>query len=714
MENHEDECNTQYSNSIEECSDDMHSDSDSDSGSVNILDDGEEKGRDTNEARICETPVIGMVFDNDEDAYQYYNSYARSFGFSVRKQRLNRNRQGVNAAKRLSQVFNEFKTFSKDFKKCVYYPETVEEFELEWQALLDDYGLGENTWLEGLYKLREKWAQVYARSHFCAGMTTSQRSESINKFLKKFFKRKLILREFVVQYDKAIADRREKKRLVETATMQTKRNLFCAWNVEYEASKFYTRKIFHYFQDELKKLVDWRLEFENDDGKTRKYKVVKLVTRNLETREIKRSVIYIPSTQSVSCSCRKFEFDGILCAHALKLFRELEFSSLPSKYYLKRWSNDVTYGLDFDIDMEALKSNLDSSSMVQYSELSHIAQRIIVKGTRNDQSYTFVKSELLKLEEKVESRKNSEQRHAGTNDDIKSHNHENDDGENMRLCDPKIQKSVGRGKGRMKNALEAKHSNKKVSSKRKDYEEPTPPVDALQKQSYVDELQKKSHGDEGSSGQANQNHMSTHYSNIFQIIPDGQGILYQNHPSTHYVNGFLAVPGGEGNIPQQNHPYTHYPNGFLNVPIGQRIPYHPLGYQIEHPSDNSRSQIFVYTCSSALNQPQTNANPYNKTREKVKRHICIWQKQGTMIHFIAQHYFKSQKGKHRNNNTEKRKTTADAKAKANEKDRAWEKPGQSSHTPKSKNNKTQQQQQQQNSVVAPLNKIATHTKTPLS
>ncbi|TXG65237.1 hypothetical protein EZV62_006512 [Acer yangbiense] len=92
---HPDEFLVPRSPSIEECSDDMHSDSDSDSGSVNILDDGAEKGRDTNEARICETPVIGMTFDNDEDAYQYYNSYARSFGFSVRKQRLNRNRQGV-------------------------------------------------------------------------------------------------------------------------------------------------------------------------------------------------------------------------------------------------------------------------------------------------------------------------------------------------------------------------------------------------------------------------------------------------------------------------------------------------------------------------------------------------------------------------------------------------------------------------------------------
>ncbi|KAK2641793.1 hypothetical protein Ddye_023556 [Dipteronia dyeriana] len=117
-----------------------------------------------------------------------------------------------------------------------------------------------------------------------ACMTTSQRSESINKFLNFFFKIKLIRREFVVQYDKVVVDRREKKRFVETVTTQTKRNLFCVWNVEDKASKFYTKKIFHYFQDELKKLVDWRLEFEKDDGKIRKYKVVKLLTRNLKTR----------------------------------------------------------------------------------------------------------------------------------------------------------------------------------------------------------------------------------------------------------------------------------------------------------------------------------------------------------------------------------------------------------------------------------------------
>ncbi|KAK2658283.1 hypothetical protein Ddye_004816 [Dipteronia dyeriana] len=249
MDNHKDKF-TQYSNNIEECSieecnDDMHSDSDF--GSVDILDDAEEKGRDTNEVGVCETPVLDgetteackWLFNvllqamEGKESETVFTDQAQAIAAAISEMLPNSNHRLClwhifqNAAKRLSPVFNEFKTFSKDFKKCVYHPETVEEFESNWQALLDDYGLEENDRLEG--------------------MTTSQRSESIDKFLKKIFRKKLILHEFVVQYDKVVANRRESKRLVETATKQTKRNLFCAWNVEDEASKLYTRKIFHCF-----------------------------------------------------------------------------------------------------------------------------------------------------------------------------------------------------------------------------------------------------------------------------------------------------------------------------------------------------------------------------------------------------------------------------------------------------------------------------------
>ena len=63
--------------------------------------------------------------------------------------------------------------FSQDFKRCIYYPKSIEEFESSWKDLLDYYDLTENDWLKDLYELREKWAQIYGWSNFCAGMTTS-------------------------------------------------------------------------------------------------------------------------------------------------------------------------------------------------------------------------------------------------------------------------------------------------------------------------------------------------------------------------------------------------------------------------------------------------------------------------------------------------------------------------------------------------------------
>ncbi|KAI8534500.1 hypothetical protein RHMOL_Rhmol10G0094900 [Rhododendron molle] len=126
-----------------------------------------------------------------------------------------------NAAKHLSQVFAGFKSFTSRFKACIYDGETIEEFEESWKKLLVDFKLTDNVWLQKLYEFREKWAQVYSRAYFCAGMTTTQRSESINKFLKRYFGSTLVLREFVDQYAKAMASRREKEREVENKTQQT-------------------------------------------------------------------------------------------------------------------------------------------------------------------------------------------------------------------------------------------------------------------------------------------------------------------------------------------------------------------------------------------------------------------------------------------------------------------------------------------------------------
>lgn len=229
---------------------------------------------------------------------------------------------------------NGYKSFSSQFKSCIYDPETIEEFEQSWEKLLEDNELRDNEWLQRTYELRKKWAQVYSRYHFCAGMTTSQRSESINKFLKDYFTHgRIVLREFVHMYSKAMDNRREKEREAEHITRQTTPNMISNWSIEREAASKYTRKVFYLFQEGVKQIIDLSLELEHANETTCTYKV-----REIEGRKRTRTITYERFEETVSCTCRKFEFDGILCSHALKLFRHLEKKTLLPRYYLKRWT----------------------------------------------------------------------------------------------------------------------------------------------------------------------------------------------------------------------------------------------------------------------------------------------------------------------------------------------------------------------------------------
>jgi len=126
-------------------------------------------------------------------------------------------------------------------------------------------------------------------------------------------------------------NRREKEKEAEHLTQQTTPNFVCNWSVEREAAKKYTTKIFYWFQEGIKQTIDFSLELENDNGTIRSYRA-----KEIEGRKRIRTLTYNHLEQRVSCTCRKFEFNGILCSHALKLFRYLEFKSLPPEYYLKR------------------------------------------------------------------------------------------------------------------------------------------------------------------------------------------------------------------------------------------------------------------------------------------------------------------------------------------------------------------------------------------
>ena len=65
----------------------------------------------------------------------------------------------------------------------VYDSHTHVEFEEPWRDMLDKYDLGNNQWLNGLYEERNCYVSCFIKTTFWAGMSTTQRNESMNAFL---------------------------------------------------------------------------------------------------------------------------------------------------------------------------------------------------------------------------------------------------------------------------------------------------------------------------------------------------------------------------------------------------------------------------------------------------------------------------------------------------------------------------------------------------
>jgi hypothetical protein len=67
-------------------------------------------------------------------------------------------------------------------ESAIYDSQTCDEFDNNWQGVLERYNLRNNTWLCWLYSERAHWVPTYLKDTFWAGMQTTQRSESMNAF----------------------------------------------------------------------------------------------------------------------------------------------------------------------------------------------------------------------------------------------------------------------------------------------------------------------------------------------------------------------------------------------------------------------------------------------------------------------------------------------------------------------------------------------------
>jgi hypothetical protein len=111
------------------------------------------------------------------------------------------------AKESLGPVYTKDNEFKSKLHRLLDEIVSVSEFESRWSELISAYSLEENEFLQRVYDNREMWAKPYFTETFCAGMTSTQRSESANHLLKTYIAPASPMHHFVSQYNRLIADR---------------------------------------------------------------------------------------------------------------------------------------------------------------------------------------------------------------------------------------------------------------------------------------------------------------------------------------------------------------------------------------------------------------------------------------------------------------------------------------------------------------------------
>ncbi|OMO67867.1 Zinc finger, PMZ-type [Corchorus capsularis] len=158
-------------------------------------------------------------------------------------------------------------------------------------------------------------------------MTTTGWSESINAYIKRFIGSRTTLKDFVKQVDIAIDDIEQNQSsdtMLDTYRSSSLRTLSPLENQAHNALTPYSFKM---FQEEFAMATQYSIPQEHE----RTF----FVQHYKEASSQKHKVNW--DGKFATCSCKQFEFSGILCRHVLSVFLHKDCYEIPQMYLPMKW-----------------------------------------------------------------------------------------------------------------------------------------------------------------------------------------------------------------------------------------------------------------------------------------------------------------------------------------------------------------------------------------
>nr|XP_023873634.1 protein FAR1-RELATED SEQUENCE 4-like [Quercus suber] len=185
------------------------------------------------------------------------------------------------------------------------------------------------------------WVPAFVKDTFWAGMSTTQQSESINAFFDGYVHHETTLKEFVKQYDKALAKNVVNENTEDFNSFQSSIPCFTHYAMEKQFQSVYTIAKYKEFRKELQGKVCCNFSLCKEDGVISEYEIREDGAFGENSEHATFLVYFNKDTNEVNCNCRFFEFRGILCRHQITVLFHMKIDQVPNKYILKRWCNNI-------------------------------------------------------------------------------------------------------------------------------------------------------------------------------------------------------------------------------------------------------------------------------------------------------------------------------------------------------------------------------------
>ncbi|XP_065867961.1 protein FAR1-RELATED SEQUENCE 8-like [Euphorbia lathyris] len=236
----------------------------------------------------------------------------------------------------------EYEAFQIVLNTTVYDSLKVDEFEMAWESMSQQFGIADHEWLRNFYEDRERWAPVYSKDTFFSGMSTFQRGESMIPFFDSYVHQQTSLREFFDMYELVLQKKHEKEALDDFESRASSPMLRTSSYFEIQLSKLYTNEVFRKFQEEVVMMSScFNITQVHANGLVVTYLVKEREADEENANDVRKlEVLYDKSGPEVRCNCGCFNFKGYLCRHALCILQYNGVEEVPYQYILGRWRKD--------------------------------------------------------------------------------------------------------------------------------------------------------------------------------------------------------------------------------------------------------------------------------------------------------------------------------------------------------------------------------------